>query len=79
MSASGALQPDQFGSYAQWHDAQFRPVRLRQFEQIKSAHTKDMDRARTARQAGDRQGAVKALDAAGRSRQMIAGWTHLKR
>lgn len=79
MSAPGALQPDQFGSYSEWHDAHFRPVRLEQYAQIRSHHAEDLTRAATARQQGDRAGAARALTAAARSRRMVAGWSHLKR
>jgi hypothetical protein len=79
MSAPGALQPDQFGSYSEWHDAHFRPVRQAQYEQIKGYHAEDLGRAAAARKRGDREGAARALTAAARSRRMVAGWSHLKR
>jgi hypothetical protein len=89
MAATGALSTPQFGSVsdgtydiaanAAFNEEHFRPVRQRQFAQIKSQHTSDMVKATTARQSGDRAGAARALTQAAASRRMVEGWAHLKR
>lgn len=89
MSATGALSGPQFGSVADgtydvnahraWHEEHFRPVRLQQYAQIKSSHTKDIADARSANAQGDKAGVARALNNAARSRRMVEGWSHLKR
>lgn len=89
MSATANISGPQFGSVADgtydveahraWHQEHFRPVRQAQFQQMKSHVTDALTRAKTARVAGDRPGAVRALDSAARARRVVQSWSHLNR